>query len=350
MTKYNELTSRAARNPQPLLTTVDAITSAAALVSDLPTPVFTPSTLANLEEVFSYNHIIPSSVAATSEASFATLPYNNNNNFITVQPQMAAESDYSDDDNSRGSDYLPPSVKRVKATSSYATSSRSASPDINDSQPMRRRRPMHADDANLCPEDYARVVQRRERNKQAAARCRQRRVDLIEQLQEECNSLEGANANLEQSIEQLRQQKEQLEFILQAHQPTCDMTNGGGHSVLKSQPRVVLNNKLPPATVAKSFANVKATDSNNNAHIARPTSLSLARPAKTDALPLVTPGTIAAVTGIPITTPSSLLPTGLSFDLLLDEQSGLTPLVPVLPTPVLEVTTPSSLGNVFTSV
>lgn len=210
---------------------------------------------------------------------------------------------------------------------------------------------MRADDANLCPEDFSRVVQRRERNKQAAARCRQRRVDLIEQLTEECNSLEGANANLEQSIEQLRQQKEQLEFILQAHQPTCDMTTGG-HSVLKPQPRVVLNNnnKLPPATVVKSFANVKATDSNNNAHIARPTSLSLARPAKTDALPLVTPGTIAAITGIPITTPSSLLPTGLSFDLLLDGQSGLTPLVPVLPTPLLEVTTPSSLGNVFTSV
>jgi FtsZ-binding cell division protein ZapB len=62
---------------------------------------------------------------------------------------------------------------------------------------------------------------RRERNKLAAAKCRQRRVDHTNTLIGETEDWEEKNATLEQEISKLHQQKEQLEFILEAHKAMC---------------------------------------------------------------------------------------------------------------------------------
>ncbi len=114
------------------------------MVSDLPTPVFTPSTLANLEEVFSYNNI-PSTVT-DSEIAYSTSPFQFVNSDTMKQSDNGDSSDYSDDENSREQDYLPLPVKRGK--SNYVSSIRSESPDM-DSQPLRRRKAMRADDTNV---------------------------------------------------------------------------------------------------------------------------------------------------------------------------------------------------------
>lgn len=73
----------------------------------------------------------------------------------------------------------------------------------------------------LCPEEEERRRIRRERNKIAAAKCRQRRVDHTNRLIQETEKLEEERATLQDEIQTLRQQKDQLEFILQAHRPLC---------------------------------------------------------------------------------------------------------------------------------
>ena len=106
--------------------------------------MFTPSTLANLEEVFSYNNI-PSTVT-DSEVAYSTSPFQFVNSDTMKQSDNGDSSDYSDDENSREQDYLPLPVKRGK--SNYVSSVRSESPDM-DSQPLRRRKAMRSEDNNV---------------------------------------------------------------------------------------------------------------------------------------------------------------------------------------------------------
>ncbi|XP_070781527.1 v-fos FBJ murine osteosarcoma viral oncogene homolog Ab [Enoplosus armatus] len=62
---------------------------------------------------------------------------------------------------------------------------------------------------------------RRERNKQAAAKCRNRRRELTDTLQAETDQLEDEKSSLQNDIANLMKEKERLEFILAAHQPIC---------------------------------------------------------------------------------------------------------------------------------
>uniref|UniRef100_A0A1A7YA89 Protein c-Fos n=1 Tax=Iconisemion striatum TaxID=60296 RepID=A0A1A7YA89_9TELE len=62
---------------------------------------------------------------------------------------------------------------------------------------------------------------RRERNKQAAAKCRNRRRELTDTLQAETDQLEDEKSGLQNDIANLLKEKERLEFILAAHQPIC---------------------------------------------------------------------------------------------------------------------------------
>ncbi|XP_059898558.1 v-fos FBJ murine osteosarcoma viral oncogene homolog Ab [Gadus macrocephalus] len=69
-------------------------------------------------------------------------------------------------------------------------------------------------------EDEKRRV-RRERNKQAAAKCRNRRRELTDTLQAETDDLEDDKSNLQNDIANLLKEKERLEFILASHRPIC---------------------------------------------------------------------------------------------------------------------------------
>ncbi|CAL8394318.1 unnamed protein product [Arctogadus glacialis] len=69
-------------------------------------------------------------------------------------------------------------------------------------------------------EDDKRRV-RRERNKQAAAKCRNRRRELTDTLQAETDDLEDDKSNLQNDIANLLKEKERLEFILASHRPIC---------------------------------------------------------------------------------------------------------------------------------
>lgn len=90
------------------------------------------------------------------------------------------------------------------------------------SGPRRHTGPRPAkNDSNLSPEEAERRRVRRERNKLAAAKCRKRRMDHTAQLQEETEELESVQREIHNEILNLQQQKEQLEFILQAHKVHC---------------------------------------------------------------------------------------------------------------------------------
>ncbi|KAE8586027.1 hypothetical protein XENTR_v10021526 [Xenopus tropicalis] len=73
----------------------------------------------------------------------------------------------------------------------------------------------------LSPEEEEKRKVRRERNKMAAAKCRNRRRELTDTLQAETDDLEDQKSALQAEIAGLLKEKEKLEFILAAHKPAC---------------------------------------------------------------------------------------------------------------------------------
>merc|ERR1711978_153127 len=142
------------------------------------------------------------------------------------------------------------------------------------------------------PEEEAKRKMRRNRNRLAAARCRQKRLDQIETLQVEVSNWEQRNRTLE---------KEELQYILDAHRSTCSLqvkveqveleplqlSQGKEELIIKPEPRQ------------------------------RPGSLSL------------TPVTVKNIEGVSIDTPSNAI---LSFNTLLEGRTGLTPTNILTPT------------------
>ncbi|XP_038266231.1 fos-related antigen 1 [Dermochelys coriacea] len=81
---------------------------------------------------------------------------------------------------------------------------------------IRRRHNEH-----MTAEEEERRRVRRERNKLAAAKCRNRRKELTDCLQMETDQLEEEKSSLQKEIAELQKQKERFELILEAHRPVC---------------------------------------------------------------------------------------------------------------------------------
>ncbi|XP_077366956.1 protein c-Fos-like [Festucalex cinctus] len=97
----------------------------------------------------------------------------------------------------------------------------------------------------ISPEEEAKRKIRRERNKQAAAKCRNRRRELTDTLQAETDQLEDEKSNLQNDITNLLKEKERLEFILAAHQPFCKVPTE-------------LDSDFAPASVSPALTAAKA--------------------------------------------------------------------------------------------
>lgn len=223
-------------------------------------------------------------------------------------------SDYSDQSDE---EYEPQPKRRMQSrkptTGRRATSS--YSDEIRD-EPMKgkRRGNMKNDYDGLAPSERQRLILRRERNKQAAARCRKRREDLTHSLMQEVKMWEGKKDELEEEIRLLRSQKEELEYILQVHQATCSLNQ----SQQKAPAPVVVAVKSEPGVIVEpANAPYMITEQKRR----RPASLNI---------PFAS-GLLLDQTGpegVLIETPSTVIP---SFESFLN--SGLTPLVN-LSTPV----------------
>ncbi|XP_026878644.1 cyclic AMP-dependent transcription factor ATF-3 [Electrophorus electricus] len=73
----------------------------------------------------------------------------------------------------------------------------------------------------LTSEEVDRRKRRRERNKIAAAKCRNKKKEKTDCLQKESEKLESINAELKAQVEDLKNQKQQLVYMLNLHRPTC---------------------------------------------------------------------------------------------------------------------------------
>ncbi|XP_029487255.1 cyclic AMP-dependent transcription factor ATF-3 [Oncorhynchus nerka] len=71
------------------------------------------------------------------------------------------------------------------------------------------------------PEESDRRKRRRERNKVAAAKCRNKKKEKTDCLQKESEILESVNSELKAQVEELKNQKQQLVYMLNLHRPTC---------------------------------------------------------------------------------------------------------------------------------
>ena len=222
----------------------------------------------------------------------------------------------------------------------------------------------------LDPEEVEKRRVRRERNKLAAARCRKRRVDQIDTLQHDVEEWEERKRLLQEEIVSLQQQREEFQFILQAHKRVCsrqsqdsqaetetvsvtvsDITGVSGqfpghHHV--SGPRVVTvktEPELEPSfsscdqfsvtSVSEPESDLSSLDSFS----LLPTSTSsLMRPQRPVSLSLTTLP-LRSIEGVSIDTPSTCL----NFDSLLDGRTGLTPTNILNPIHISSVSSASSL-------
>ncbi|XP_062916474.1 protein FosB-like isoform X3 [Mobula hypostoma] len=108
---------------------------------------------------------------------------------------------------------LPGTSYSTPAMCSYSTG--------EPSKPTRASRSRRARDETLTAEEEEKRRVRRERNKLAAAKCRNRRRELTDRLQTETDQLEEEKAELQSQIAELHKEKERLEFVLVAHKPAC---------------------------------------------------------------------------------------------------------------------------------
>ncbi|XP_054257666.1 transcription factor kayak isoform X2 [Macrosteles quadrilineatus] len=205
---------------------------------------------------------------------------------------------------------------------------------------MGGRRPIK--DKNISPEEEERRQVRRERNKLAAARCRKRRLDHTNELLEETEGLEDKKNSLLQEIEQLKTEREDLEFILEAHKATCRLNRSDSPPDVKPfslNANKFLLGSAPAKMDQKSFETKRP----------RPTSLPVA-PRK-----MINVAT-SEVAGVPITTPTAGMP--FNFDSLMDGGTGLTPVSgPLIPSCAtqqrsgcVDLSSPDTLPNKLVSL
>jgi len=184
-------------------------------------------------------------------------------------------------------------------------------------------------DEELCPEEEERRRVRRERNKLAAARCRKRRVDQTETLQIEVNNWEEKKRMLQDEIHSLQAQKEELQFILEAHKSVCKQSQARS-MVSKSElsePRVVV--KAEPPTEMETVRHLTHAEAMDQVQVHSTTAATtsvLGKPQRPASLSLsnLKSNSMRSIEGIPIDTPTNAI-SSLNFDALMDGRTGLTP-------------------------
>ena len=89
---------------------------------------------------------------------------------------------------------------------------------------------------DLRSEDRKKVL-RRQRNKEAAARCRKRRLDQTVTLEDQVLDQECKSAEIRREIEALSAQESSLLAILESHKSKCKMggSTTGGSGKLKTK-------------------------------------------------------------------------------------------------------------------
>ncbi|KAJ8674305.1 hypothetical protein QAD02_005567 [Eretmocerus hayati] len=168
----------------------------------------------------------------------------------------------------------------------------------------------------MTPEEEERRQIRRERNKMAAARCRKRRMDHTNALLEETEGLEQKKLSLQDEISQLQQEKDDLEFMLEAHRPVCRLQSSSPPDV---KPVITDNGKITLPSVDSQQQHLQQPEEFSDlpsVRLSRPNTLPIPtftepkpRPSSLQFKTVETPAfmkTMNEIAGIPITTPSTV--------------------------------------------
>merc|ERR1719153_2161009 len=189
--------------------------------------------------------------------------------------------------------------------------------------------PLFADLQSHTMMEERKVNRGGERNKLAAARCRKRRVDQTETLQIEVNNWEEKKRMLQDEIHSLQAQKEELQFILEAHKSVCKQSQARS-MVSKSElsePRVVV--KAEPPTEMETVRHLTHAEAMDQVQVHSTTAATtsvLGKPQRPASLSLTNlkSNSMRSIEGIPIDTPTNTI-SSLNFDALMDGRTGLTP-------------------------
>ncbi|XP_064484882.1 transcription factor kayak-like isoform X2 [Ornithodoros turicata] len=275
------------------------------LTSGIPTrttATLTPTTLKNIEESFlELQSIPPAPMEHQHQAGFVPPVVN-----IAQYQQQQQQQQHVAVKQEMDDEWMPACAQHLNNGSGISlpttTASSTATP-VTKSGRNGGRRPNRNE--KLSPEEEERRRVRRERNKLAAARCRKRRLDHTNLLIKETEGLEEKRSSLQSEIQQLRNQKEDLEFILEAHKATCKAFQSKGQlqtsDSSKARMKFSRPNSLP---VSSAFTNFDGSSA-----------LSIA-PTTTSVTSIA-----SEVAGVPIQTPSAGM---FSFESLV-EGTGLTP-------------------------
>lgn len=339
------------------------------------TPTLTPTTLRNIEQTFiELQTVPPQQIQHQNQAGFVTPivnPHHSASNSVSLSSAPSSVSPPP-------STYHALSVKSTTSSGSSTASDTGSSPPWSGGSPgivtktsgrhMGGRRP--AKHEKLTPEEEERRRIRRERNKLAAARCRKRRLDHTNSLVQETDCLEEKRLSLQNEIQDLQTQKEELEFILEAHKVVCKLQKHnhghGGHDssdshhdavdvkpLLSELNRAIVSScsstqvtiSMSPSTTNNNTTEKKMQSYQNKTSSQRPTTLDIFVSPQPSLVPSSTTMTkprnssgklsITEATGIAISTPSSGI---FNFDALMEGGTGLTPvssgtgLTPIIPT------------------
>lgn len=261
------------------------------------------------------------------------------------------------------------------------------------------RRPKECEDITLSEEEKDKRDKRRLRNKEAAARCRQRRIDLMGSLQNQVDLLKAENKEKDTKINQLQMLKNELLSVIREHHcvlpealrqsldaevANAYVSNNTSYEVGNERPFVahaamapMLNRKRPASDMVSDFrpnseqlatqASTMTLNPNPVNIVAKPTVQIKQEPSfKTDPTLYDVNGrdhgedgvkrptsliadSIASTTynssissGIPITTPSNINGEYPASGGLLEGPTGLTPMQPPSITPFTGAITPIS--------
>merc|ERR1712226_1594136 len=167
--------------------------------------------------------------------------------------RQASQVEVKEEEEDSDSDYTPEPVAK-KSRASTAPRMRSTA----------GRKPNSAKGdglEHLPPNERDKVRMRRQKNKEAAARCRQKRVDLTNTLAQQVEEEQASKAKLQQEIRRLRQEHEKLRRQLEVHQAYgCNLNNAQVvyqppvTVAVKSQPVIVEAANAPYTTVPVTLA------------------------------------------------------------------------------------------------
>ncbi|CAH1123983.1 unnamed protein product [Ceutorhynchus assimilis] len=301
------------------------------------TPTLTPTTLRNIEQTFIELQPEPHE----NEAGFVPPLVHSigNNQYVSasdatdlyVNPASKSPSIWQSSLSQSSSDSNTRSTPPLTSKTNFINNT----PQGTTRRNMGGRKPIK--DMSISPEEEERRRVRRERNKAAAARCRKRRVDHTNCLVKEVEELEHKRQKLIDEQQQLKQMKEQLEYLLESHSssPGCRRRTSSPPDVKpfdhiyydKALERVKTENMeqmdndifLSPSPTRKIMLSQTVFP---HPKPSRPNSLNVAISSASSK--------IHEIAGIPITTPSQGL--FFNYESMMGGGTGLTPVsAPLIP-------------------